>query len=262
MSEPRPSALITGASSGIGAEFARRLAGRNYDLILVARRADRLEALGRELESRYPVRVAALPADLAADQDLRRVEERIAATPKLEFLVNNAGFGTRGLFFETDLESQDRMHRLHVLATLRLSHAALKIMVPAGKGNIVNVSSVAAFLPSTGNISYCATKAWMNSFTTGLRNELRSAGSPVRVQALCPGFTYTEFHDVMHSDRGLVPASWWGPVEPVVEASLRGLERGKLLVTPRARYRAIVALLEWLPRPLVRMLPGRPPGRG
>jgi hypothetical protein len=249
-------ALITGASSGIGAAFARKLAARKYDLILVARRQDRLQALARELEGAHSVSVETLAADLARDEDLDRVQERIAGTPALEFLVNNAGFGSRGFFHEADLEGQDRMHRVHIMATMRLSHAALKLMVPRGRGNIVNLSSVAAFVQGTGNISYCATKAWINSFTYGLYKELREARSPVRVQALCPGFTYTEFHDVMKADRTQIPQGWWMPVDPVVDASLRALERDKLFVVPGARYRFLVFLLEWLPRPLIRKLPG------
>lgn len=249
-------AVITGASSGIGAAFARKLAARKYNLILVARRQARLQALAREFEDAHGITAEPLAADLARDEDLRRVEERIALAADLRFLVNNAGFGSRGLFWETDLDGQDRMHRVHVLATMRLTHAALRVMVPRGEGNIVNVSSVAGFLQGTGNISYCATKGWINSFTSGLDQELRQARSPVRVQALCPGFTYTEFHDVMKSDRGQIPRNWWMTVDPVVDASLRGLEKGKLFVVPGARYRSIVFLLEWLPRPLIRKFLG------
>jgi short-subunit dehydrogenase len=246
--------LVTGASSGIGAAYARRLAAGGYDLILVARRKDRLEKLAEELETSHGVEAEALAADLTEDADFRMVEERIARAGSLEFLVNNAGFGTRGLFFETDVEGQDRMHRLHVLATVRLSHAAVAGMVARGKGNLVNVSSVAAFGQSPGNAGYCATKAWMNSFTEGLYLDLAAIGSPVKVQALCPGYTLTEFHDTSEIGRDHVPESWWISADDVVAASLRGLARGKLVVVPGWRYKFYVVLLKALPGFLVRSL--------
>ena len=244
-------ALVTGASSGIGETFARKLAARGYDLALVARRRDRLEALARELEQARGVRVEVLAADLTRDDDVARVEERIRGAETLELLVNNAGFGTRAWFHEADLAEQDRMHRLHVLATVRLTHAALQGMAARGKGGIVNVASVAGFVQTPGSTSYASTKAWMISFTEGLFLELRATGSPVKVQALCPGFTYSEFHDVIGMDRTQIPKAWWMQAEEVVEASLRGLERGKLIVVPGWRYRLLVLLLGLLP-PAVR----------
>jgi short-subunit dehydrogenase len=168
-------ALITGASAGIGAAFSRRLARDGYDLILVARRRDRLEELARELGG-----AEVLPVDLAKEDELKRVEERIAAEPRLDLLVNNAGFGTKGNFFEIPVESQDQMHGLHVMATMRLTHAALAGMVARRRGGVINVASVAAYGQSAQNVSYCATKAWMTSFTEGLYVELKTVGSPVR----------------------------------------------------------------------------------
>lgn len=249
---PGRTAVVTGASSGIGAAYARRLAAGGYDLILVARRKDRLVTLAEELNSSHGVTAEVLAADLSEDTGLRMVEERIARTEDLEFLVNNAGFGTRGLFFQAPLEEQDRMHRLHVLATVRLSHAALTRMVGRGRGNLVNVSSVAGFGQSPGNASYCATKAWMNSFTEGLFLDLAAAGSPVRVQALCPGYTLSEFHDVSGIGREHVPARWWMTAEDVVESSLRGLEDGSLIVVPGRRYKFYASLLRALPGFVIR----------
>jgi short-subunit dehydrogenase len=249
----RPLALVTGASAGIGATFVRALAARGHDAILVARRRDRLEALAREVESRHGTRTEVLPADLAAEADLKRVEGRIASV-KLDLLVNNAGFGARGRFWEATLESQDQMHRLHVLATMRLTRAALEGMVPRGSGAIINVSSVAAFTASPGSVSYCATKRWMNTFTEGLYLELKSAASPVKVQALCPGFTYSEFHDVLGMDRSVIPEGWWLQAEYVVNESLDALERGDLFVIPAFRYRALVKVMnavpDWLRHPV------------
>ena len=248
MSDSKPLALITGASSGIGATFARKLAARGYDLALVARRRDRLRLLADELTHRFRANCTILPADLTADGELKTVEDFLAGSANLQLLVNNAGFGTLGPFWEAAIESQDAMHRLHVLATMRLTHAALRNLTARGQGAIINVSSVAAFTPRPGSTSYYATKAWINCFTEGLHLELKSAGSQVRVQALCPGFTLTEFHDVLGIDRNFISSAWWMPAEDVVEASLRGLQEGKLFVVPGWRYKLLVSLVRLLPR--------------
>ncbi len=247
-SSVRPLALITGASSGIGAAFARALAARGYDLVLVARRQDRLEALAAELEAARKTKVEVFPADLTDDADLRRVEGRIAQIEDLALLVNNAGFGGLRAFWESDIAIQDRMHRLNVLATMRLSHAALRGMTARRRGAIINVSSVAGFMASPSSTSYSATKCWMNNFTEGIYLGLRGAGSPVKVQALCPGFTLTEFHDVAGMSRESIPRWLWMRAEDVVEASLRGLDSGKLFVVPGWIYKLIVLLVPALPR--------------
>jgi uncharacterized protein len=245
MEDSRPLALVTGASSGIGAVFARRLARGGYGLILVARRRGRLEELSGELGG-----AEVLPADLARDDDLKIVEERIARANNLELLVNNAGFGVLGRFFDAPVDAQDQMHRLHVLATMRLTHAALRGMVARSKGAVINVSSVAAFGQTPGSVSYSATKAWMNSFTEGLSLDLKSIGSPVKMQALCPGFTLSEFHDTAHLDRERIPAWLWMKAEDVVDASLEGLAQDKLFVVPGAIYQLLVKLETWIPRGL------------
>ena len=248
MAEPKPLAVVTGASSGIGAAFARELAARGYDLALVARRRDRLRQIAGEISDRFHVTCSELKADLTQDADLMSVEEFVAGAPNLQLVVNNAGFGSLGRFFEASLESQDAMHRLHVMATMRLSHAALRNMTARNQGAIINVSSVAAFVPRPGSTSYYATKAWINCFTEGLYLELKTTGSRVRVQALCPGFTMTEFHDVLGIDRGFISEKWWMPAEDVVKSSLQGLEKGKLFVVPGLRYKLVVGLVRLLPR--------------
>ncbi len=249
----RPIALITGASSGIGEVFARRLAERGYDLILVARRAERLQQIAAGL----PVHVECLAADLTDPEGLATVEQAIHDNSELRLLVNNAGFGTLGRFWEADLDGQDMMHRLHVMAAMRLTHAALSGMVPRGAGAVINVSSVAAYSQSEGNVSYCATKAWMNSFTEGLSMELRRVKSPVRMQALCPGFTVTEFHETLGIDRDRIPAFLWMTADQIVAASLRGLDEGRLIVIPGWKYKAAVMLLRHLP-PALRRRMSRP----
>src|ERR1700677_518975 len=168
----RKLAAITGASAGIGAMFARKLAARGYDLLLIARREDRLRSLASELSDTYPVKADILAADLAEPADLERAAEKDQGSSNLGLLVNNAGFGVHGLFFESEAAGQLEMHRLHVLATVRLSHAALRNLVPKGEGGIINVASVAGFSQAPGSISYNSTKAWMISFTEGIAIEL------------------------------------------------------------------------------------------
>lgn len=241
---------ITGASSGIGAVFARALAKRGYNLILIARRGDRLRRLTAELGG---VSVECWEADLTRETDLADLAGRLAARD-IDLLVNNAGFGTLGFFHKTELAGQMDMHRLHVLATARLCHAVLPGMVQRNSGGIINVSSVAAFVAGAGNVSYCATKTWMNAFSEGLHLELRAAGSNVRVQALCPGYTRSEFHHTMGvSTAGIPPMLWLRP-EDVVEASLQGLESAKWLVVPDWKYRTFTTVQRFLPKSWLHVL--------
>lgn len=257
MTPARPLALITGASAGIGAAFARQLAAAGYDLVLVARRTDALDRLAAEIRSRG-VSVESMTADLTRDDDTAAVAQKLASSDGLKVLVNNAGFGSRGFFYEASPEQQDAMHRLHVLATERLTRAALPGMVARRSGGVINVASVAAFIQAPGNISYCATKAWMVSFTEGLSLELKSIGSPVTVQALCPGYTYTEFHEVMGVDRSkIMTPGWWMTADFVVAESLRGLREGRVIVIPSWRYRLLVPFLKFLPRAVVRKAAAR-----
>jgi short-subunit dehydrogenase len=247
-------AVVTGASSGLGATFARKLAARGYDLLLIARREARLQSIAREISELYHVRTEVLAADLTDDAALAAAAARIRDAADLGLLVNNAGFGTLGYFFETDPRGQEQMHRLHVIATMRLSHAALANLVPraaAGTG-IINVSSVAAFGVSPQSVSYCSTKTWMNRFTEGLAIELGAKSSPVTVQALCPGFTLTEFADTMGMERSVIPASLWMPADFVVEESLRGFDRRAVFVIPGWRYKLLVWVMKLVPSGLMR----------
>ncbi len=238
---------ITGASSGIGATFARKLAPE-HDLILIARRKERLQQLAQELSSKYESGVETVDADLTDDRDSASVAERIGNEGRLVLLINNAGFGTRGRFWEAPLDGQERMHRLHVMATVRLTHAALKNMVPRDVGGVINVASVSAWVRTGGSTSYAATKSWMTTFTEGLYLELRGMKSNVTVQALCPGFTYSEFHDTMAVDRhSMAGRAFWMSAEQVVDASIDGLRMRKLFVIPGWRYRLLTAFLSKLP---------------
>lgn len=238
----RPVALVTGASSGIGAAFARALAQGGYKVILCGRNEEKLRAVQKQTGGEI------LLANLATDAGLAAVEACVADEESCDFLVNNAGFGTKGRFWEADLAEQDAMHRVHVMATMRLTAAALPRMVRRNRGSIVNVSSVAAWMPAIGSISYSATKAWMNSFTEGLWLELKNAKSSVRVQALCPGFTRTDFHQTLSMDLSRIPESLWTTPEVVVKASLDGLARHEPFVIPGWRYRAWLQMQRFLPR--------------
>jgi uncharacterized protein len=258
-------ALVTGATAGIGAAFARQLAARGYDLVLVARDQARLEALAAELRERHALRAEALAADLSGDEGVERVVVRIAALPALALLVNNAGFGTAGALATAPAEVQERMLRLHVLAPMRLTRAALPGLlaraalpgrVAQRAGAVVNVSSVASFVYAAGSVNYCASKAYLTTFSEGLGAEL--AGTGVQVQALCPGFTRTEFHQRIGPAAGDHPDWMWLTADAVVRASLAQLDRrGPVICVPGLHYKLLVGVVRLLPRRLIGVLTGR-----
>ena len=221
-------ALITGGSAGLGAEYASQLAAAGTNVILVARRLDRLEELARDLRSRYGVAVDAVAADLSTEAGLTAVEARIAGDPALDLLVNNAGFGGRAGFVKGAPAEHIAMARVHVDATIRLTRAALPGMIDRGRGAIINVASVAAFSPFSGAM-YSGTKAFLVMFSESLQAEVRSKG--IVLQALCPGMTHTEFHQVAGIDKAVVPKPFWMPAEAVVRISLRRLGRGVVRIT-------------------------------
>ncbi|HZT80782.1 MAG TPA: SDR family oxidoreductase [Gemmataceae bacterium] len=239
----RGTAAVTGASSGIGLAYARQLAAAGYDLLLVARRAERLRALADELGRACHVAAEPLVADLARDAEVDRVVARLGTIDDVAILVNNAGFGTAGSFATTDVAGAVAMIEVHVVASVRLCHAVLPGLIARRRGVIVNVASVAAFLPVPGNVTYGATKAFLVAFSEGLHQELR--GSGIRVQALCPGFTRTEFHDAAGyeaSGRSRIPAFLWMSADDVVAASLRGLRRNEAVCVPGLANQAVVAV--------------------
>lgn len=246
MTAPRPVALITGASAGLGREFATQLAGAGYDLVVVARDEARLSALGAELLAAHGTRTEVLPADLSTDDDVSRVVERVDRSP-IDLLVNNAGFGTKRTLANTSRAAQDAMVRIHVLAANRLAQAAVQGMVARGRGVIINVSSVASWLTSRGNVNYNATKAWQRVFIESLALEVEGTG--VYVQALCPGYTHTEFHARVEVDKARIPDFMWMRAEDVVAASLRAVNHKRpVVVVPGAGYRAVVLIIRFLPR--------------
>jgi len=232
----RPRAVVTGASSGIGAAFAERLARDQYDLVIVARRRERLETLARQLQEKHSVSVEVMAADLTQPEQLEAVEKRAADDTALELLLNNAGFGGYMPFVTLDLDRAEELIRLQVLAVTRLTRAALPGMIRRGRGAIINVSSLLAFsasLPSPllpKRATYAAAKAYVNTFTQILNAELEGTG--VKLQALCPGRVRTEFHQRMGVDAASFPASMVMAPEDVVEASLVGLRLGEVICVP------------------------------
>jgi short-subunit dehydrogenase len=238
-----PTALVTGPTAGIGHSFARQLAEAGHDLVLVARSEDRLAEVATELRAAHGVQVEVLPADLTDRDSLAVVERRLADRERpVDLLVNNAGFGLKGRFLDNDIELEQAMLEVLVTAVLRLSHAALGAMAERGSGGIINVSSVAAFLPRG---TYSAAKAWVNSFSEWAAHEYRDRG--ITVTSLCPGFTKTEFHERMGVSRGSAPDFMWLDADDLVATALRDHERGKVYSVPSAQYKAITTLARVVP---------------
>ena len=241
---PRPRtrrALVTGPTAGIGLEFARQLAGRDHDLVLVARDRERLDAVAAELRSAYGVTVEVLPADLTVRAELAEVEARLGDLERpVDLLVNNAGFGLKERFADNTVEQEQAMLDVLVTAVMRLTHAALGPMAARGHGGVINVSSVAAFLPRG---TYAAAKAWVNSFSEWAANEYRPRG--VTVMALCPGFTKTEFHERMGAQRG--SSFLWMEPQALVKRALADFDKGRTFSIPGAQYRDIVTLTKLIP---------------
>lgn len=250
----RRRALVTGASTGLGAVFAAALAGQQYDLIIVARNRERLDALAERLRQSHGIAVEVVVADLTQAVALRTVEARVAEDQALELLINNAGFATTGPFASLDPDREEAEICLNIMALMRLTRAALPGMIARDRGAIINVSSLAAFVPSPYDATYGATKAFVNSFTEALHEELR--GTRVRVQALCPGFTHTEFQQRAGIDVSALPAYVWTTPEAVVAASLTALRRGQLVCVPGLVNRLLALLIGVAPRRLVRRVTG------
>jgi short-subunit dehydrogenase len=251
---PPSRALITGASSGIGETFARQLAARGYDLVIVARREALLQDLAADLADRYGVEIHVFQADLANKVDLERLEDFIAQQEPLALLVNNAGFGTHGKFANVPVEPYLDMITVHLEATVRLTRAVLPGMIAVGQGGIINVSSIASFLPVPGSVLYSATKSFLNLFSETLQVELGQQG--IFVQSLCPGYTHTGFHSTDTQKnvlRQTFPDFMWSEPGYVVETSLNALGNGQVIVVPGVVNQAIVAFAQnSLTRPIVR----------
>ncbi|MFI6322436.1 SDR family NAD(P)-dependent oxidoreductase [Nonomuraea sp. NPDC050556] len=235
-----PTALITGATAGIGAAFARRLAADGFSLVLVARDESRLASSAGTLKLRYGVAVEILPADLATNQGLERVEARIA--DGVDLLVNNAGFAHEKAFLTVPLEDELAMLKVHCEAVLRLTLAALPVIEARGRGGIINVASVAAYF---NRGTYGASKSWVLSFSEAVASEMKNPR--VKVMALCPGFVHTEFHERASMDMSGIPEFLWLNADDVAKTAMRDLAMGKAASVPGALYKAIVAVGQLVP---------------
>jgi short-subunit dehydrogenase len=247
-----PTALVTGASAGIGAAFAEALAARGSDLVLVARDTARLDQLAARLKSQHRIASEVLTADLTTDDGVGAVEARLREP--VDLLVNNAGFGTVGKFAELPLDAELREIQLNVVALVRLCRAALEVMIERGSGGIINVASVAAFQPTPRNATYGATKAYVRSFSHSLHEEARGTG--VRVTVLCPGFTKTEFQERAGIDSSGVPGFMWQSAEEVAEAGLQANDRNRAECVPGILNRVSASLSDAVPPSLSRRMAG------
>jgi len=251
MSEKK-TALITGATSGIGAEFARQLASMGFDLIITGRRKKDIQIVADTISSKYKVSVEVIIAELSERNSIEKISKRILKTPNLKFLVNNAGFGIEGVFHETDFSAQERMLIVHNLAVMNLTHSALTVMIKSGEGSIINVSSLSSrvFMPRFS--IYNATKSFLVAFTETLHMELKSGN--IKVQVLCPGFTRTDFHLKMGytesdlPDKGIIR---WMKSSDVVNISLKALNRGKVICVPGLTNKIVYILTGLLPRKIL-----------
>ncbi len=249
-----PTALVTGASAGLGAEFARQLAASGHDLVLVARDGDRLESARRALSAKHGVAVEALVADLTTDEGCAAVAARIA-DPPIDVLVNNAGIGTYQPFGTASLAAEEAQLDLNIRAVLRLAHAAVPVMVARGSGQLINISSFSSFVPRGSNATYAASKSWVTMFSEALSVQL--AGTGVQVTAICPGFTRTEFHERAQADMAHVPDRMWLAAEDVVREGLADARRGMPVSVPSRQYRTLRTAVRLVPRSLLRRIMAR-----
>ncbi|WP_217167056.1 SDR family oxidoreductase [Streptomyces sp. AC512_CC834] len=240
-------ALITGSTAGLGAAFARRLAADGHDLVLVARDTKRLREQATELHDRHGIEAEVLTADLSTDVGIDTVTARLGARRNpVDLLINNAGFGNKGRFLDVPMTDELTMLKVHCEAVLRLTSAAVEAMRERGRGGVVNVASVAAFVPRG---TYGASKAWVVQFTQGVAKDL--AGSGVRLMALAPGFVRTEFHERAGMGTDSIPNWMWLDADKVVAAGLADLARGKSLSIPDPRYKTLMGAAKLVPRGLL-----------
>ena len=244
---PRPVAVITGPTSGLGEGYARRFARDGHDLVLVARDERRLNDLAGELVATHGIKAEVCVADLSLAADRACVADRVAAG--VQVLVNNAGFGTSGEFWTAEPVVLQRQLDVNVTSVMQLTRAALPPMIAVGRGTVLNIASVAGLLPGRGS-TYAASKAWVVFFSEGLANGL--AGTGVGVHAICPGFVHTEFHQRAGIDMGSLPGPLWLDVDDVVAESLADVAKGKVVSIPGLQYKALTTVGRIIPRGLVR----------
>lgn len=247
--------LITGASSGLGAGFAKALAANGHDLVLVARRADRLEALAAALREEYAITAHVFSTDLTASGAVAQLMEELAEQGiTITHLINNAGYGLRGAFADMDGPSQARMIDLNCRVPMELTHAVLPDMIKAGRGGILNVASTAAFQPGPWMAVYYATKAFLLNFSEAVHDEVKDKG--ISVSALCPGPTKTEFFSLAEMEDSALNRFMTGAPEKVVQDGLKALETNKAVRVSGALNATIASSIRFTPRPLARKIAG------
>lgn len=241
-------ALITGATAGIGASYAKQLAATGSDLVLVARDVARLETLATELKSAHGVQVEIMQADLSDRTQLDRVCAR-AASDDIDLVVNNAGFGIKQPFVGGTIEAEQNLLDVLVTAVMRITHAAMPGMIARDRGGVINVSSVAGWMSSG---TYSSAKAWVTTFSEALATHHKKTN--VHVLALCPGYTRTEFHSRADMEIQTIPNWMWLDVDAVVAKSLKDFNKGKPISVPGMQYKFLSLIAQYLPRPIVRKL--------
>lgn len=250
------SALVTGGTAGIGAAFVGQLASEGSDLVLVARTEERLRTAAAELRQQYGVSVETMAADLSTDDGIARVCARLSdSAAPIDLLINNAGFGLPADFLDSQVADEEQMLALNVRAVMRLTHAALPVMLARGTGGIINVSSVAGSVPTASGATYAASKAWVTSFTESL--SMMVGGKGVQLTALCPGFTRTQYEDRVGVSRGGIPERMWLDAADVAATALRDHRRGAVISVPGVQYKVSVIGARLIPRRLLRWASGR-----
>ena len=243
-------ALVTGATAGIGESFTRLLAAKGFDLVLVARDKKRLQERATSLSKKYKINVEVLQADLSLPVQLARVEKRLSNPKKpIEVLINNAGFGIKDSFLSSDIEAELNLIDVLAKAPMQLMHAVLPQMLDRDSGTIINVSSVASFIAGG---TYSAAKSYLTVHTESLNSELSKTN--INISALCPGFTRTEFHQRGKMKMTGLPNFMWLEADRVVSESWRAAERGKAICIPGWQYKILSTIARFGPRPLVRKL--------
>ena len=243
-------ALVTGASSGIGLAYARLLAREGFDLVIIARDLPRLNKIAKELNKAYKIKVQTLKADLTKPAQLAKVESRLAnkANP-IAVLINNAGFGIKQSFIDSDLKREQELLDVLVTAPMRLTHAVLPSMIKQDNGVVVNVSSIASWIAGG---TYSAAKSYLTVFSEYLNNELK--GTKIKVSALCPGFTRTEFHERGKMRMSGLPNFMWLDADKLVAKSWKDAQKNKSVSVPGMQYKLLALIAQYAPRPLVRKI--------
>ena len=242
-------AMITGATSGIGASFARHFAGLGYDLIVTGRRKEKIQTMADKLKNEYNRNIEIIIADFSDESGWNMLIQRIEKLKKIEVLVNNAGFGSEKNFLSDDYKNQEKMVQVHINALLQLTHRVIPKMIKNGKGYIINVSSIAAFLASPQHELYCSTKAFLNTFSESLSMTLKDVN--IKVQSLCPGFTRTDFHQKLNwNPENLKNRVFmqWMTADFVVQKSIAALKKNKVIVIPGIFYKLVYCLIRIIPR--------------